>query len=158
MRLVHTSDWHIGRSLNGYSLLEDQRYFLSQLVDFLVEYRVDALLISGDLYDRAIPSAQAVQLVDEFLTEVVLRRNIKTFIIAGNHDSPERLSFSNRFLESSGLYMQGNLQREIKKIPLVFGDESVVIWMLPYFHPAQVRELYPEEKIVGYQQAALRQT
>lgn len=154
MKLVHTSDWHIGRSLNGYSLLEDQRYFLSQLVDFLVEYRVDALLISGDLYDRAIPSAQAVQLVDEFLTEVVLRRNIKTFIIAGNHDSPERLSFSNRFLESSGLYMQGNLQREIKKIPLVCGDESVVIWMLPYFHPAQVRELYPEEKIVGYQQAA----
>lgn len=154
MKLVHTSDWHIGRSLNGYSLLEDQRYFLSQLMDFLVEYRVDALLISGDLYDRAVPSAQAVQLVDEFLTEVVLRRNIKTFIIAGNHDSPERLSFSNQFLESSGLYMQGNLQREIKKIPLVCGDEAVVIWMLPYFHPAQVRELYPEEKIVGYQQAA----
>ena len=72
MKLVHTSDWHIGRSVNGYSLLEDQRYFLSQLVDFLVEYRVDALLISGDLYDRSVPSAQAVQLVDEFLTEVVL--------------------------------------------------------------------------------------
>ena len=118
MKIVHTADWHIGRSLNEYPLLEDQRYWFSKFAQRMKEIRPDALVIAGDLYDRSVPSAEAVALCDEILKELVLRQKIKTFIIAGNHDSKERLSFASDLLKNSGLYMVGNLSKEISKITL----------------------------------------
>lgn len=150
MKVAHTSDWHIGRMLGGYSLLGDQEYFLDQLTAFLVREQVDALIIAGDLYDRAVPSAQAVALLDRFLSELVLDRHIKVFAIAGNHDSPERLSFSNRLLEQGGLYLQGKAEKEIKRVDL----SGVHFYLLPYLDPAAVRRLFPDRPVRTCDEAA----
>lgn len=149
MKVVHTSDWHIGRTLGGYSLLEDQEYFLKQLTAFLVEQRADALIVAGDLYDRAVPSAQAVALLDRFLSDIVLQKKIPVLAIAGNHDSPERLSFSNRFLEQGGLYLQGTVEQGVKRVDL----GQVHFYLLPYLEPAAVRQLLPDEDIRTFDQA-----
>lgn len=149
MKVVHTSDWHIGRTLGGYSLLEDQEYFLKQLAAFLVEQRADALIVAGDLYDRAVPSAQAVALLDRFLSDVVLQKKIPVLAIAGNHDSPERLSFSNQFLEQGGLYLQGTVKQGVKRVDL----GPVHFYLLPYLEPAAVRQLFPDEDIRSFDQA-----
>lgn len=118
MRIVHTADWHIGKSLNDYSLLEDQRYWFDRFMDRLAELRPDALLVAGDIYDRSIPPAEAVALLGDILKRVVLELRIETFLIAGNHDSGERLSFASELMESCGLHIAGRASREVKRVTL----------------------------------------
>jgi DNA repair protein SbcD/Mre11 len=110
LRLLHTSDWHLGRTLHEEPLLADQAWVLDRLLEALAATRPDALLIAGDVYDRAVPSADAVELLDDALNRVAAL-GIPVIAIAGNHDSPERLSFGARLLEASGVHLRGALDR-----------------------------------------------
>ena len=105
MKIIHTGDWHIGKIVNEYSMLEDQRYFLEKFIKLLEEEKPDVLLIAGDIYDRSVPSAEGVELLDDVLSRIVLELNIPVLAISGNHDSGERLSFGNRMLRNKGLYI-----------------------------------------------------
>lgn len=149
MKIVHTSDWHIGRFLNSYSLLEDQKYFLNWLVSFLKEEEVDMLIVAGDIYNTASPSAAAVSLLDEFFCEVVLKLKKKVLIVAGNHDSPEKLGFSSKILERAGFYIATDL-KSIKTLEFNEKDFSVGITLLPFVGPSMVRETFKDEKISNF--------
>ncbi len=144
MRIVHTADWHIGKIINDYSMLEDQKYYFDQFILDLKEIKPDALLISGDLYDRSIPASEAISLLNSILCRIVLDLKIKTFIIAGNHDSKERLAFVGDLLEQSGLYMAGNITDKIKSIPIQSNNQIANIYMLPYIEPHNVKMVFPD--------------
>ncbi len=152
MRILHTSDWHIGRFLNKYSLIEDQSYFLNWLVLLLKSEKIDLLLVAGDIYNSAIPSAEAVALLDEFLTKVILDLKIPTLIISGNHDSPKKLSFSSKILEHSGLVICGGVSG-ITHFKLNFDSRSIGFVLVPYIDPAMVKEYFGVEKISSFDAA-----
>ncbi|MBC8545444.1 exonuclease SbcCD subunit D [Clostridiaceae bacterium NSJ-31] len=147
MRIVHTSDWHIGKLVNGVSMLEDQRYILNQIIDFLVTQQAELLLVAGDLYDRSIPSTDAVSLLDEAFYRITAEAGIPIVAVSGNHDSPQRLAFASRLYERSGLYLEGVYCKEIRRVTLrdTFGD--IHFYCLPYLEPALVRADFPERKI-----------
>ena len=105
MRFLHTSDWHLGRLFHGVHLTEDQAYVLEQLVALAKEAKVDAVLVAGDIYDRAVPPAEAVELLNEVLRKLVLECALPTVLIAGNHDSPEQVAYCRELLEKSGVYI-----------------------------------------------------
>ncbi|EDQ00136.1 exonuclease SbcD, putative [Shewanella benthica KT99] len=105
MKFIHTSDWHIGRQLHNQNLLEDQRFVLNQILDFAVEHDVDAVIIAGDIYDRSIPPANAVALLDEVVNRLVNELKIPIIMIAGNHDGHERLGFASRQMAGAGLHI-----------------------------------------------------
>lgn len=139
MRVVHTSDWHIGKVLNDYSLLEDQAHMLKELKQFLIEQKADILIIAGDLYDRKVPPAQAVDLLDQALSSIIQDTGVKILAIAGNHDSPQRLAFASGLYRQSGLYLCAKYSREIETI--TFEDEygEIVFHLMPYADPIQIR-------------------
>ncbi|MDF2567927.1 MAG: exonuclease SbcD, partial [Oscillospiraceae bacterium] len=147
VKIIHTSDWHIGKFVNEYSMLEDQRYFLNQLIDLIKEEKADALVIAGDIYDRSVPSAEAVSLVDEIFCRMIDELHIPILSIAGNHDSKERLSFVNKLFEKSGLYIEGRIDKEVKKVALKDDFGKVNFFLLPYIEPSQIRPLFPDENI-----------
>ncbi len=154
MKLVHTADWHIGKNLNDYSLLEDQRDWFLRFVRRLEEIRPDALVIAGDLYDRSVPSREAVSLCSEILSQIVLELGIETFVIAGNHDSRERLSFGSSLLEKEGLHIAGHLNESMTKIPFQEAD----FYLLPYLETHDVRRFFPNEPIRRLEEAIHRYT
>ena len=117
MKLFHLSDLHIGKRVNEFSMIEDQKYILSQILHAAKRERPDGVLLSGDIYDSTIPSAEAVQVFDAFLTELSTNR-IPTFIISGNHDSAERLAFGSSLMGKSGIYFSKVYNGTIEKIPL----------------------------------------
>lgn len=154
MRFIHTADWHIGKILNDYSLLEDQKYYFDRFIEDLKTLKPDALIIAGDLYDRSIPSAEAISLLNNILCKIVLDLNIKTFMIAGNHDSKERLSFVGDLLKSSGLYIAGTLSKKIEKITIENEKkEKANIYLLPYIEPHNIKSLYPEAEVKTHNDA-----
>ena len=114
MKLLHTSDWHIGRSLFEFSLLNDQREIFEQICSIVRSEQVDAVLISGDLYDRSLPSADAVQLLDHIFTTLTEQIGVPVLAISGNHDSGSRVSYGSRMLEKSGLYLAGGFSPRLK--------------------------------------------
>ena len=120
MKLLHTSDWHIGRSLFEFSLLDDQREIFEQICSIVRSEQVDAVLISGDLYDRSLPSADAVQLLDHIFTTLTEQIGVPVLAISGNHDSGSRVSYGSRMLEKSGLYLAGGFSPRLKKVTLHF--------------------------------------
>ena len=142
MRILHTSDWHIGRWLGDYSLLEDQRFLLGQMLEWIQREKVDVLLISGDLYDKRVPSAQAVKLLDETLYHLVGELKIKVLAIGGNHDSPERLSFANRLYRESGFYMESSYNGTVPVVTLQDEFGPVSFHLLPYTDPYMLRQIY----------------
>lgn len=137
MRFIHTGDLHIGKTVNDFSLLEDQRYVLDQLAEAAVHEKADAVVIAGDIYDRAIPPAEAVILLNDFLTRMV-RENIPVLLISGNHDSPERLGFGEDILKEKGIYIAGVYRNQLKKV--TFTDEygEVTFVLMPFIKPAAV--------------------
>lgn len=151
MKLLHTSDWHLGISFRGASAAEDQRYFIEQIRHIITEHGVDAVLIAGDVFDRSIASAEAIALYDEAVTSICAGLHVRLFIIAGNHDGAQRLAQCGRLLETAGLYVCGSLEREPRGI--ISGDAE--IFMLPWISTDKVRALYPEEAdgIVSMQDA-----
>ena len=141
MKLIHLSDLHLGIRVNEYSMIEDQKYILKQIIDIIDEQKPNAVIIAGDIYDKAVPSAEAVVLFDDFLARLA-QRKLKVFIISGNHDSPERTAFGSRIMRSEGIYISpvydGNTE------PVTLEDEygAVDFFMLPFIRPANVRRFF----------------
>lgn len=148
-RFFHLGDLHIGKKVNGFSMIEDQRFILNQIVELAVEKEIDFLLIAGDLYDRTVPNIDAVNLADDFLTKLV-NLKIKVYIISGNHDSADRLSFGSKIVENSGLYIYSKFDGNIRFYDV---DENIRVYMLPFIRPVDVKAIYPEEKIDSYDAA-----
>ena len=140
MRFLHTSDWHLGRVFYNLSLIEDQAWVLDRLVKLAIDERVDAVLIAGDVYDRAVPPTDAVALLDDVLSRLVLGARIPVVLIAGNHDSADRLGFGSRMAESAGLMIRGTLGR---LAPILLSDAHgvVAVHPVPYAEPAYVRAI-----------------
>ena len=152
MKLIHLSDLHLGKRVNEFSMLEDQKDILNKIIAVIEKEQPDAVLIAGDVYDKSVPSAEAVELFDEFLVQLA---NTKTqvFIISGNHDSAERLAFANRLIDASGIHLAPVYRGEVA--PFSFKDEygTVDLYMLPFVKPANVRRFFPEEEIRSYEDA-----
>ncbi len=151
MKFVHLSDLHIGKRVNEYSLLEDQQYILTQIINIIDEEKPDAVIIAGDVYDKAVPSAEAVELFDDFLVRLS-KRKLKVFVISGNHDSPERIAFGGRIMAPAGIYMSPVYNGFVDKIVLSDEFGKINVWMLPFVKPAHVRK-FTEEDISSYTDA-----
>ena len=132
MKIIHTGDWHIGKIVNEFSMLEDQRFLLGKLVELLEEEKPDAFIIAGDIYDRSVPPAEAVGLLDDILSKIVLELNIPVLAISGNHDSAERLSFGSKLLRNKGLYISGLFNKNIERVTLK--DEYGNVTTFPFCH------------------------
>lgn len=135
MKFLHTGDLHIGKRIFETSMLEDQKHILDQICRIAQEEAVDAVLVAGDVYDRAVPSTEAVTLLDEFLTYFV-QRKIPIIMISGNHDSPERVGFADRILDRQGLYIAGNYREPLKCVTLTDGYGPVTFVCMPFVKPA----------------------
>jgi exonuclease SbcD len=147
MKFIHTADWHLGKLVQGVYMTEDQRYALRQLVEAVDRERPDAVVIAGDLYDRAVPPTEAVELLDELLAELVIGLGVPVLAISGNHDSPDRLAFGTRIMEARGLHLVGQLSAEMRPVVLRDGDGEVHFHLVPYADPAQVRFEFGDEAI-----------
>lgn len=152
MKLFHLSDLHLGKRLNGFSLIEDQTDILQQILCDVDIEKPDALLIAGDIYDKPIPSAEAVSLFDAFLVQLS-QRGIQIFLISGNHDSPERLSFGSTFMQHSGIHISPVYNGSLSPITLSDAYGTIDFYLLPFLKPAQVRHFYPDEPIESYTDA-----
>lgn len=145
MRLLHTSDWHIGRQLHGVSLIEDQAHVLDQIVDIAEREAVDAVIVAGDIYDRSVPPAEAVKLLSNTLNRLCMDHGKQVILIAGNHDSGDRLGFGSDLLGSSGLHIFGPLQSEVSCVTLEKDGLEVDVFGLPYAGPLTVRHVLGAE-------------
>lgn len=150
MRLLHISDLHLGKRVNEYSMLYDQTHILKQIRNIAEEEQVDGVLIAGDVYDKPVPSAEAVRLFDSFLT-FFADRKIPVFFISGNHDSRERLCFGAELFKKGNVFIAANGFCEKVSREDEWGE--IMIWMMPFLKPAQVRAVWPEKEIVTYTDA-----
>ena len=144
MKLFHLADLHIGKRVNEFSMIEDQKYILKRILDLAEEEKPDGIILAGDIYDKQIPSAEAVQVFDEFITRLA-GRAIPVFIISGNHDSAERLAFGGRLLNSRGIYLSPVYDGSVTKIPLKDQYGTVWIHLLPFIRPSTVRHVFENE-------------
>ena len=152
MKLLHIGDLHIGRSLFDFSLIDDQRFILDQIISVADQREVEAVIIAGDVYDRAVPSEEAVGLFDHFLRELA-SRHIKTFVISGNHDSDERLNFGSSLFETNEIYISSKFDGKLFKKELKDKDKTINIYLLPFVKASQVRHFYPDAEIETYEDA-----
>ena len=152
MKLIHLSDLHIGKRVNEVSMIDDQEYILQQILRIIDEEKGDAGLIAGDVYDKSVPSAEAVTLFDDFLCELA-QRKVPTLIISGNHDSPERLAFGNRLMEESGIHISPVYDGSVSTITLSDEHGDVDFWLLPFLKPAHVKRYFPDADIESYTDA-----
>lgn len=139
MKFIHTSDWHIGRQFHNVSLLEDQRHVLSQIIEYIQVEAVDALVIAGDIYDRAVPPAAAVELLDDVLNKICNELGVPVLLIPGNHDSAERLRFGSRQLRQAGLHIIGELSQINEPIRIAGYTFEACFYGIPYNDPETVR-------------------
>ena len=151
MKLFHLSDLHIGRRIGELSLIEDQRHILGEVLSACDEEMPDGVLIAGDVYDRTLPSVEAVDLLDDFLNDLI-DRGLSIFIISGNHDSPQRLGFGNKIFEKSGIHIQGTFDGTLAKKTLQDEFGEVNIYLMPYIKPPMVRPFF-EFDIESYEDA-----
>lgn len=151
MKFVHLSDLHLGKRVNEYSMLEDQEYILTKIINIIDDEKPSGVIIAGDVYDKSIPSAEAVQMFDDFLTRLA-KRNLQVFVISGNHDSPERMSFGSRLMDQSGIHISQVYNGQIE--PFAMEDEHGVVnvYMLPFVKPAHVKR-FSDESIESYTDA-----
>lgn len=152
MKLIHLSDIHLGKRVNEFSMLEDQAHILKKILAVVDEEKPNGVLIAGDVYDKSVPSTEAVQLFDDFLVRLA-KRKLPVFIISGNHDSPERLSFANRLIDAVGIHLAPVYNGVVE--PITLSDEygPVNVYMLPFVKPAHVRGFFPDTEITGYSDA-----
>ncbi len=151
MKFVHLSDLHLGKRVNEYSMLEDQEYILTKIINIIDDEKPSGVIIAGDVYDKSIPSAETVQMFDDFLTRLA-KRNLQVFVISGNHDSPERMSFGSRLMDQSGIHISQVYNGEF--VPFSMKDEHGVVnvYMLPFVKPAHVKR-FSDESIESYTDA-----
>lgn len=147
LKLFHLSDLHLGIRLNEVSLIEDQRHILEQILDYVRSERPDGIILAGDIYDRSVPSEEAVNLYDSFMTELA-RLKVYVFVISGNHDSASRLSCCSRLISGCGIYVSGSYNGEIQKIELQDQYGAVNIYLLPFVKPAMVKHFLEEAEAV----------
>ena len=121
MKIFHISDLHIGKVLNGFTLIEDQKYVLQQIKEFVKDYKPDVIVIAGDIYDRSVPSSSAIELLNEFLGDILIKMKTTIIAVAGNHDGANWIEYGNDIFEKLDLYIEGRLKKEIKKV--VLNDE-----------------------------------
>ena len=152
MKVMHLADLHLGKIVLEQSMIEDQKYILNQIIDIIKEKQVDIVLLAGDVYDKGIPSIEAVHLFSNFLTRLY-RLRIKVFVISGNHDSKERLSFGNALFIDNDVYIESIFKGKLKFVSLKDEYGSFNIYMLPFVKPADVRVFYPDCKIESYDDA-----
>ena len=152
MKFIHLSDLHIGKRVNEFSMIEDQKYILLEILSIIEKEEANAVLISGDIYDKSQPSNEAVNLFDEFIFRLS-KLNVKTYIISGNHDSAEKLSFAYRFIEKSNVFISPVYNGEIKKHTLLDEWGKVNIYMLPFIKPINVKLQFEDEEISSYTDA-----
>ena len=152
MKMIHLSDLHIGKRVNEFSMLEDQEYILLEILRIVDEEKPDAVIIAGDVYDKSVPSAEAVRLLDDFLT-FLAGRKLPVFMISGNHDSPERIAFGSRLMDRSGIYLSPVYDGQVTPRILRDDEGEVAFYMLPFIKPAHVRAVWPEEEISSYTDA-----
>lgn len=152
MKFVHLSDLHLGKRVNGYSMIEDQKYILLKILNVIDEQKAEAVVIAGDVYDKPIPPTEAVQLFDDFLFRLV-ERNLQILVISGNHDSPERIAFGSRFMDKSGVHMSQvyNGKNDLVELNDKYG--KVNFYMLPFVKPSNVRRFFEDEEINTYTDA-----
>ena len=152
MKLIHLSDLHIGKRVNEISMTEDQEHILLQILGIIDEEKPGAVLICGDVYDKSVPSAEAVTLFDDFLCRLA-KRAVPVLIISGNHDSPERLSFGRRLLDASGIHIAPVYNGRAESVTLTDEYGPVTFWLLPFLKPAHVKRFQPEKNIENYTDA-----
>lgn len=152
MKLLHLGDLHIGKTVNDFNMIDDQRYILNQILSVIDDRKIDALLIAGDIYDKSVPSEEAVSVCNEFICELA-KRSIKTFLISGNHDSDERLNFGSPLFETTGIYIASQYKGRLYKQTMEDEFGMLHVYLLPFVKASQVRHYFPEEEIDSYDTA-----
>ena len=152
MKLMHLGDLHLGKSLGDFDLNEDQKYILDQILGIIDEREVDGILIAGDVYDRAVPSESATNLLDYFL-KCLADKKVKTFMISGNHDSDDRLNYGSSLFAANHIYISAKFMGNLYRQTVIDEHGEADIYLLPFVKASQVRHFYPEEKIESYDDA-----
>lgn len=152
MKLIHLSDLHLGKRVNEFSMLEDQGFILRKILEIIDQERPDGVLIAGDVYDKSVPSAEAVALLDDFLVHLS-RRKLQVFAISGNHDSPERMAFGGRLMEGSGVHLAPVYNGKVTPTALTDEYGQVNVYLLPFVKPTHVRRWFPDQEIASYTDA-----
>ena len=152
MKLMHVGDLHLGKSLGDFDLTEDQEYLLNQLLEIVDSRSIDAVLVAGDVYDKAIPSEAATRMLDYFLSSLA-KRNVYTYMISGNHDSDERLNYGSNLFETNHIFISTKYDGNLYKQTLKIGKEEADIYLLPFVKASQVRHYHPDAKIDSYDAA-----
>ena len=152
MKIVHLSDLHLGKRLNEFSLLEDQRYILNEIIKIIDDSQVDCVIIAGDVYDKSIPPVEAVEIFDNFLT-CLARRKLHVLIISGNHDSAERMTFGAKLMTASGIHFAPVYKGKTEQVILEDKYGKINFYLLPFVKPSVIRPFFPEEKIETYTDA-----
>lgn len=152
MKFLHLADLHLGKRVNGFSMLEDQAHILRQILAILDDEQPEGVLIAGDVYDKSVPSVEAVGLLDGFLTEL-RARGVPVLLISGNHDSPERLAFGGRVMDSCGIHISPVYDGALAPVTLHDAFGPVHVWLLPFVKPAHVRRWFPDTDIESYTDA-----
>ncbi len=149
MKFIHTADWHLGKLVHGIYMTEDQRFALQQFINIVEEEKPDAVVIAGDLYDRAVPPTEAVELLNDVLFQINVELKIPVIAIAGNHDSSERLSFGSSWYKKSQFYLEGKLSKDCHPVVV----NGVNFYLIPYAEPGTVRQLLENESIHTHEDA-----
>ncbi len=152
MKFIHLSDLHIGKRVNDFSMLEDQEYILEKIVGIIDAEKPDGVIIAGDVYDKSIPSAEAVEVFDDFLVRLA-KREIHVFIISGNHDSPERMAYGGRIMDARGIHLSPVYNGEVIPVKMQDGYGELFVYMLPFVKPSNVRRFFEDESIESYTDA-----
>lgn len=149
---MHLADLHLGKRVNGFSMMEDQEYILNRILEIMEEEQPDGLLIAGDVYDKTIPPAEAVRLMDDFLTAVAAK-HVPVFLISGNHDSAERVAFGHQLMQGSGIWISPVYDGTIEHHTLEDRWGEVNIYLIPFLRPSVVRSFFPDIEIEDYTDA-----
>ena len=153
MKILHLADLHLGKILQEQSLIEDQEYMLKEIIEIIKNENVEIVLISGDVYDRSVPPAEAVNLLDNFLKILIKELKIKVFIISGNHDSKDRLGFGSKIFEDEGLYIESKYNGNLRKVELEDSYGKINIYMLPFVKPIEVKDFFEDDLENNYNTA-----
>ena len=152
MKIMHLSDLHLGKRVNEFSMLEDQIYILNEIINIIDEQKPKVIILAGDIYDKPIPPAEAVEIFDDFLYKLS-KRNLYVFIISGNHDSPERIAFGSRLFDKSGIYLSPVYNGKISPICIDDKYGKINFYMLPFIKPVHVRRFFPDAEVYTYTDA-----
>ena len=152
MKLIHLSDLHLGKRVNEFPMAEDQRYILAQILAIVDREKAEGVILAGDIYDKPVPSAEAVQMFDGFLTRLA-EREIPIFVVSGNHDSAERLAFGAQLMSGRGVYLSPVYEGKVEPIRLSDSWGELDVWLLPFIKPSVVRHAFEEENVESYDDA-----